>query len=204
MPSQNDGIDVRNSITVWTARSSTFPRLTADTTPSSNPATSATPEASSVSIIVAGTCAQSRPKTGSRVAKEVPRSPCANPPRWARYWSHNDRSVPSCVRILAIVSAVALSPAISAAGSPGSQCSTRKTRVIVPAVTKAAPPTRLRINRTKSGTQPGDMELGEAVRIDGQVVHRIRRRDGVEQDVDREGIRLLNQFALHTAIQFGA
>src|ERR1700687_3746331 len=98
--------------------------------------------------------------------------------------------------MLATVSAVALSPAISAAGSPGSQCSTRKTRVIVPAITKAAPATRLRTNRTLSGTQPGAMEFGEAVRIDSQVMHRIRGRDGVEQDVDREGICLLHEFAL--------
>ena len=65
--------------------------------------------------------------TGSWEKMEVPSSPWRIWPTQPTNWMGSGRSRPSCFPMRAMSSAVAKSPAISVAGSPGARCNSRKT-----------------------------------------------------------------------------
>ena len=83
--------------------------------------------------------------TGSWEKMEMPSSPWRICPTQATNWTGSGRSSPSCFPMRAMSSAVAKSPAIRVAGSPGARWSSRKT------ITATTPMTGMvaRIRRTR-------------------------------------------------------
>ncbi len=101
------------------ARSGQRPRCTAATIPAGTAMSSATSMAATVSAIVTGKRARIAPVTDSLLNSDVPRSPCRAEPAQVKYWTSTGSLSPSRSRVASICSAVAFSPAIVIAGSPG-------------------------------------------------------------------------------------
>src|SRR3954470_5262886 len=76
--------------------------------------------------------------TGCPERNDVPRSPRATPPRNDPYCTRSGRSSPRLVRSRVTSSAVAPSPSIACAGSPGTRWINGKTRVATPSSTGIA------------------------------------------------------------------
>ena len=83
--------------------------------------------------------------TGSLEKIEMPRSPCSTAETQRKNCTGSGSSSPSCLRMPAICSAVALSPAMIAAGSPGERCSSRNTNTATMPITSTVEASRRRM-----------------------------------------------------------
>ena len=128
-----------------TRRSAQVPARAAAMTPSGTAISTATMSVHKVSDTVGWTRCPISVVTGRLVKIDVPRSPCSSrhtqPPNCTR----NGWSRPSFARICLMSSAVAMSPAITAAGSPGVRNRSENTTSATTAITMNVAPRRRRM-----------------------------------------------------------
>ena len=145
----NGEVDMIEQTTpIITRRSSHLPAFQAASTPSGNAASTAN---SMVKMAIDRVGPMRWPincATGIWVAIEVPRSPVARCPTQMPNCASSGLSRPRFWRIFSTSSVVALSPAITAAGSPGDRCISRNTTTATTAMTGITAAMRRRMNFT--------------------------------------------------------
>src|SRR5690349_11076687 len=128
MPSANAGNDMPDTASVMPTRSGQRLRYTADTMPIAMPNSTDHAMLHSVSQNVGMKRSLISVDTGRLVRSERPKSQCATPVmKRTNCWA-SDLSSPRSWRTSSTVSGVASCPAARRAGSPGSRCTSMKTR----------------------------------------------------------------------------
>ena len=125
-----------------TRRSIQVPALAAAITPSGTAISTATTSVHRVSDTVGCTRCPMSVVTGRLVKIDVPRSPCSSRQTQPPNCTRNGSSRPSFARMFLMSSSVAMSPAITAAGSPGVRNSSENTNSATTAMTINVAPRR--------------------------------------------------------------
>ena len=143
----NPGTENPNTANPMTARSIHEPTRHAAMTPSGTASMTEMSSVISVSERVGSRRWPINCVTGWAEKIELPRSPRNSWPTQVKNWISSGWSSPSLARIFATSSAVARSPAMIAAGSPGAKCSSAKTNTVTTTITGTAASSR-RIRKT--------------------------------------------------------